>query len=75
MSLNRVPADVFALHLKTENFHRHMSGPNFRDRHLMPDEQGAEPLAVTTPPAERVRKVGAEAVVGAGGRERRGPPE
>lgn len=52
-----------------------MSGPNFRDWHLMLDEQGAELLAVTDPLAERVRTAGAEAVVGAGGREGRGPPE
>ncbi|QOL82696.1 Dps family protein [Pseudooceanicola spongiae] len=56
--LNRVLADVFALYLKTKNFHWHMSGPNFRDYHLMLDDQGDQLLAMTDPIAERVRKLG-----------------
>lgn len=56
--LNSVLADVFALYLKTKNFHWHLSGPHFRDYHLMYDEQGAQLFAMTDPIAERVRKVG-----------------
>ncbi|PSJ38813.1 Dps family protein [Allosphingosinicella deserti] len=51
-------ADVFALYLKTKNFHWHMSGPNFRDYHLLLDEQADEIFAMTDPIAERVRKIG-----------------
>jgi starvation-inducible DNA-binding protein len=51
-------ADVFALYLKTKNFHWHMSGPHFRDYHLMLDEQAAQLLAMTDDMAERVRKLG-----------------
>ena len=51
-------ADVFALYLKTKNFHWHMSGPNFRDYHLLLDDQGAQLFAMTDPLAERVRKLG-----------------
>lgn len=51
-------ADVFALYLKTKNFHWHMSGPHFRDYHLMLDEQSAQLLAMTDDMAERVRKLG-----------------
>ncbi|WP_367346510.1 Dps family protein [Stenotrophomonas bentonitica] len=51
-------ADVFALYLKTKNFHWHMSGPNFRDYHLMLDEQGDQIYATTDAIAERARKVG-----------------
>jgi starvation-inducible DNA-binding protein len=57
-ALNSVLADVFALYLKTKNFHWHMSGPHFRDYHLMMDEQSAQLFAMTDPLAERVRKVG-----------------
>jgi len=57
-ALNAILADVFALYLKTKNFHWHMSGPHFRDYHLMLDEQGDELYAMTDPIAERVRKVG-----------------
>ncbi|MCZ8074292.1 DNA starvation/stationary phase protection protein [Paucibacter aquatile] len=57
-SLNGVLADVFALYLKTKNFHWHMSGPHFRDYHLMLDEQSLELLAMTDPLAERIRKLG-----------------
>lgn len=51
-------ADVFALYIKTKNFHWHMSGPNFRDYHLLLDEQAAQILAVTDDLAERARKLG-----------------
>src|SRR5262249_37223265 len=51
-------ADTFALYLKTKNFHWHVSGPNFRDYHLMFDEQGDQIFAMTDVLAERVRKIG-----------------
>ncbi|HWL14392.1 MAG TPA: DNA starvation/stationary phase protection protein, partial [Opitutus sp.] len=51
-------ADVFALYLKTKNFHWHMSGPHFRDYHLMLDEQASELLALIDPIAERARRIG-----------------
>ena len=57
-ALNAVLADVFALYLKTKNFHWHMSGPHFRDYHLLLDEQSAQIFATTDEIAERVRKVG-----------------
>jgi len=57
--LNPLLADVFALYLKTKNFHWHMSGPHFRDYHLMLDEQSAQIFAITDDIAERVRKLGA----------------
>src|SRR6476620_5771319 len=57
-ALNGVLADVFALYLKTKNFHWHMSGPHFRDYHLMLDEQSDQLFAMTDPIAERVRKLG-----------------
>ncbi|MGO7180686.1 Dps family protein [Rhizobium brockwellii] len=57
-ALTALLADVFALYLKTKNFHWHVSGPHFRDFHLMLDEQGAEILAMTDDIAERARKVG-----------------
>jgi starvation-inducible DNA-binding protein len=57
-ALNLLLADVFALYLKTKNFHWHMSGPNFRDYHLLLDEQADQIFAMTDPIAERVRKVG-----------------
>ena len=56
--MNGVLADVFALYLKTKNFHWHMSGPHFRDYHLLLDEQADQIFAMTDPIAERVRKVG-----------------
>lgn len=56
--LNALLADSFALYLKTKNFHWHVSGPHFRDYHLMLDEQAAEILATTDLIAERVRKTG-----------------
>jgi starvation-inducible DNA-binding protein len=57
--LNVVLADVFALYFKTKNFHWHLSGPHFRDYHLMFDEQGSQLFAMTDAIAERVRKLGA----------------
>jgi starvation-inducible DNA-binding protein len=56
--LTRLLADVFALYLKTKNFHWHMSGPQFRDYHLLLDEQGEQIFGMTDPLAERVRKIG-----------------
>ncbi len=56
--LNALLADVFALYLKTKNFHWHIVGPHFRDFHLMLDEQAAQLFAITDVIAERVRKVG-----------------
>ncbi len=58
-ALNAVLADYFALYMKTKNFHWHVSGPNFRDFHLLLDEQAAEIIATTDLVAERVRKQGA----------------
>jgi starvation-inducible DNA-binding protein len=57
-AMNAILADVFALYLKTKNFHWHMSGPHFRDYHLLFDEQAGQIFAMTDPIAERVRKVG-----------------
>jgi starvation-inducible DNA-binding protein len=57
-ALNAILADVFTLYLKTKNFHWHMSGPHFRDYHLLLDEQADQLFAMTDPIAERVRKVG-----------------
>ncbi|GGJ17338.1 Dps family protein [Neoroseomonas lacus] len=57
-ALTGVLADMFALYLKTKNFHWHMSGPHFRDYHLMLDEQGDQIFATTDALAERARKVG-----------------
>ena len=51
-------ADVFALYIKTKNFHWHMSGPHFRDYHLLLDEQSDQLFAITDAVAERVRKIG-----------------
>src|SRR3954453_22550451 len=56
--MNAILADVFAIYLKTKNFHWHMSGPHFRDYHLLLDDQGDQLYAMTDPIAERVRKVG-----------------
>src|ERR1700723_174071 len=58
VALNGLLADVFALYLKTKNFHWHMSGPHFRDYHLMLDEQSDQIFAMTDVLAERVRKIG-----------------
>jgi len=57
-SMNALLADVFALYLKTKNFHWHMSGPHFRDYHLLLDEQADQLYAMTDPIAERIRKTG-----------------
>jgi starvation-inducible DNA-binding protein len=56
--LNEILADAFALYLKTKNFHWHVSGPHFRDYHLMLDEQSEQIFATTDEIAERVRKIG-----------------
>jgi len=57
-AMNAILADVFALYLKTKNFHWHMSGSHFRDYHLLLDEHGDQLYAMTDPIAERVRKLG-----------------
>jgi starvation-inducible DNA-binding protein len=57
-AINAILADTYALYLKTKNFHWHISGPHFRDYHLMFDEQAAEILGTTDAMAERVRKTG-----------------
>jgi len=57
-AMNAILADVFALYLKTKNFHWHMSGPHFRDYHLLLDEHADQLFAMTDPIAERIRKVG-----------------
>jgi starvation-inducible DNA-binding protein len=56
--LRHMLADTFALYLKTKNFHWHMSGPHFRDYHLLLDEQAAQIFAITDDIAERARKIG-----------------
>ena len=61
-ALNAILADAFALYMKTKNFHWHMSGPNFRDYHLLLDEQADQLYAMTDPIAERVRKIGGSTV-------------
>src|SRR5256886_14183997 len=57
-ALNILLADMFALYLKTKNFHWHVSGPHFRDYHLLLDEQAEQIFAATDDIAERVRKIG-----------------
>ena len=57
-AMNAILADVFAIYLKTKNFHWHMSGPHFRDYHLLLDEQADQLYAMTDPIAERIRKIG-----------------
>src|SRR5439155_9674388 len=57
-AMNAILADVFALYLKTKNFHWHMSGPHFCDYHLLLDEHGDQLFAMTDPIAERIRKIG-----------------
>jgi starvation-inducible DNA-binding protein len=57
-ALNLLLADMFALYIKTKNFHWHVSGPHFRDYHLLLDEQADQIYATTDPIAERVRKLG-----------------
>jgi starvation-inducible DNA-binding protein len=60
--LNALLADVFTLYLKTKNFHWHMSGPHFRDYHLLLDDHGDQIFAMTDDIAERVRKIGATTI-------------
>jgi starvation-inducible DNA-binding protein len=57
-ALNKLLADVFALYIKTKNFHWHMSGPHFRDYHLLLDEHGDQIYGITDDIAERARKIG-----------------
>ena len=57
-AMNGILADVFALYLKSKNFHWHMSGPHFRDYHLLLDEQADQVFAMTDDLAERARKIG-----------------
>src|SRR5712675_2227175 len=58
-ALRQLLADVFGLYVKTKNFHWHMSGPHFRDYHLLLDEQADQIFAMTDVIAERARKIGA----------------
>jgi starvation-inducible DNA-binding protein len=58
-ALRQLLADTFALYMKTKNFHWHMTGPNFRDYHLLLDEHGEQIFAMTDDIAERARKIGA----------------
>ncbi len=60
--LNALLADVFALYIKTKNFHWHIAGPHFRDYHLLLDEQAAQIFAISDDIAERVRKIGGETI-------------
>lgn len=61
-ALNRLLADVFALYLKTKNFHWHVSGPHFRDYHLLLDDHATEIFAMTDAIAERNRKIGGNTI-------------
>ena len=61
-ALNALLADLFALYVKTKNFHWHVSGPHFRDYHLLLDEQADQIFAITDTVAERVRKLGGKAL-------------
>ena len=61
-AMNTILADVFALYRKTKNFHWHMSGPHFRDYHLLLDEYGDQIFAMADPIAKRVRKLGGTTV-------------
>jgi starvation-inducible DNA-binding protein len=65
-SLNGLLADLFALYMKTKNFHWHVAGPNFRDLHLLFDEHATEIFALTDIVAERVRKNGATTLTSIG---------
>ncbi|MGO8995269.1 MAG: Dps family protein [Polyangiaceae bacterium] len=65
-AMNAILADVFGLYLKTKNFHWHVTGPHFRDYHLLLDEQADQLFAMTDPIAERVRKLGARTVTSIG---------
>src|SRR3954468_13728198 len=64
--MNAILADVFALYLKTKNFHWHMSGPHFRDYHLLLDEQADQLFAMSDPIAERIRKIGGSTLTSIG---------
>jgi len=66
-ALNAILADTFALYLKTKNFHWHVSGPHFRDYHLLLDEHGEQIFATTDVLAERVRKIGGTTLRSIGG--------
>jgi starvation-inducible DNA-binding protein len=61
-NLNLMLSDVFALYLKTKNFHWHVSGPHFRDYHLLLDEQATQIFEMTDPIAERIRKIGGRTI-------------
>jgi len=61
-AMNALLADAFALYLKTKNFHWHLSGPHFRDYHLLFDEHADQIFAMTDPIAERVRKIGGSTI-------------
>ena len=65
-ALNGLVADAFALYMKTKNFHWHVSGPHFRDYHMMLDEQADQIFATTDPLAERVRKLGGRTLLSIG---------
>jgi starvation-inducible DNA-binding protein len=65
-ALNGLLADAFALYLKTKNFHWHVSGPHFRDYHVLLDEQADQIFAATDPLAERVRKIGGRTILSIG---------
>ena len=62
VGLTALLADMFAVYLKTKNFHWHVSGPHFRDYHLLLDEQATQILATTDTIAERVRKIGGQTI-------------
>src|SRR5438309_8617741 len=66
-AMNGILVDVFALYIKTKNFHWHMSGPHFRDYHLLLDEQASQLYAMTDPIAERIRKIGGSTLKSIGG--------
>ena len=70
-ALSALLADVFALYVKTKNFHWHMSGPHFRDYHLMLDEQGEQIFAMTDDIAERARTIGGRTIHSIGDISRR----
>src|SRR6202453_3373812 len=65
-ALTVLVSDVFALYLKTKNFHWHISGPHFRDYHLLLDEQADQIFAMSDPIAERIRKVGGSTIKSVG---------
>ncbi len=72
-AMNAILADAFALYIKTKNFHWHLSGPHFRDYHLLFDEQAEQIFAMTDPIAERIRKIGESTIrsIGQIAREKR----